>query len=63
MISNSPVSQRVKKAVAVGGGAAVNGKMGEKKVIGGGTAVNVIGNTGVKNAVEGGSTSRTITRA
>ena len=52
MVSNSPVSQRVKKAVAVGVGTAGNGNNGVKKVIGGGTAVNVIGNT---NAVGGGN--------
>ena len=55
VVSNSPVSQRVKKAVAVGGGTASNGYTSVKKVIGGGTAVNVIGNTGVKNAVGGGT--------
>ena len=55
VVSNSPVSQRVKKAVAVVGGTAGNGYTGVKKVIGGGTAVNVIGNTGVKNAVGGGT--------
>ena len=54
VVSNSPVSQRVKKAVPVGGGTAGNGTS-VKKVIGGGTAVNVIGNTSVKNAVGGGS--------
>ena len=53
VVSNSPVSQRVKKAVAVGGGTAGNGYTSVKKVIGGGTAVNVIGNTSVKNAVGG----------
>ena len=55
VVSNCPVSQRVKKAVAVGGGTAGNGYTGVKKVIGGGTAVNVIGNTSVKNAVGGGT--------
>ena len=55
VVSNSPVSKRVKKAVAVGGGTAVNGNTGAKKTIGGGTAVNVIGNTGLKNAVGGGT--------
>ena len=53
VVSNSPVSQRVKKAVAVGGGTAGNGYPSVKKVIGGGTAV--YGYTGVKNAVGGGS--------
>ena len=53
VVSNSPVSQRVKKAVAVGGGTAGNGYTSVKKVIGGGTAV--YGYTGVKNAVGGGS--------
>ena len=62
VVSNSPVSQRVKKAVAVGVGTA--SKEGDqrytqrsytsvKKVIGGGTAV--YGYTGVKNAVGGGT--------
>ena len=55
VVSNSPVSQRVKKAVAVGGGTAGNGYTSVKKVIGDGTAVNVIGNTSVKNAVGGGT--------
>ena len=53
VVSNSPVSQRVKKAVAVGGGTAGNGYTRVKKVIGGGTAV--YGYTGVKNAVGGGT--------
>ena len=53
VVSNSPVSQRVKKAVAVGGGTAGNGYTSVKKVIGGGTAV--YGYTGVKNAVGGGT--------
>ena len=53
VVSNCPVSQRVKKAVAVGGGTAGNGYTGVKKVIGGGTAV--YGYTGVKNAVGGGT--------
>ena len=53
VVSNSPVSQRVKKAVAVGGGTAGNGYTSVKKVIGGGTAV--YGYTSVKNAVGGGS--------
>ena len=69
VVSNSPVSQRVKKAVAVGGGTAGNGYTSVKKVIGGGTAVYgytgvkkvigggtaVYGYTGVKNAVGGGT--------
>ena len=55
VVSNSPVSQRVKKAVAVVGGTAGNGYTSVKKVIGRGTAVNVIGNTSVKNAVGGGT--------
>ena len=54
-VSNSPVSKRVKKAVAVVGGTAGNGYTSVKKVIGRGTAVNVIGNTSVKNAVGGGT--------
>ena len=53
VVSNSPVSQRVKKAVAVGGGTAGNGYPSVNKVIGGGTAV--YGYTSVKNAVGGGS--------
>ena len=53
VVSNSPVSQRMKKAVAVGGGTAGNGYTSVKKVIGGGTAGN--GYTGVKNAVGGGT--------
>ena len=53
VVSNSPVSQRMKKAVAVGGGTAGNGYTSVKKVIGGGTAV--YGYTGVKNAVGGGT--------
>ena len=53
VVSNSPVSQRVKKAVAVGGGTAGNGYTSVKKVIGGGTAA--YGYTGVKNAVGGGT--------
>ena len=53
VVSNSPVSQRVKKTVAVGGGTAGNGYTSVKKVIGGGTAV--YGYTGVKNAVGGGT--------
>ena len=53
VVSNSPVSQRVKKAVAVGGGTAGNGYTSVKKVTGGGTAV--YGYTGVKNAVGGGT--------
>ena len=45
MVSDSPVSQRVKKAV--------NGNTGVKKAVGGGTAIN--GKTGVNNAVGGGA--------
>ena len=87
VVSNSPVSQRVKKAVAVGGGTAGNGYTSVKKVIGGGTRVHwreecgrrrysglrvhwreecgsgiadneQSVNTGVRNAVGGGSGQR-----